>query len=126
MGFQLQSAGSLSAVDAGDADVRRAFDSDSERGEFVILDAPDGSFMQAAGEGKGPFLLEHRASSGSHIKAVGQLTKAQVEEAFLSFLHGDEAWRTKLEWEPLKKKAGCLSAAGLLTVLLGLIVALAR
>ena len=121
MGFKLETAGGLSSHDPTSADLLLAFDSDAQRGEFIILHAPDGSFMQAAGEGSGPYILEHRARSGAHIVAMGELTKAQVQEAFLIFLNGDNKWQTKWQWEPLKKKAGCLSA-GMIVALVGAVV----
>ena len=112
MRYQIECAGSFSSQDASDADIRRVFDSDSERGEFVILTAPNGSFIQAAGEGDGPYVLEYRDEiSGDHKVAQADLTKTQVQDAFLSYLHGDDVWRSRWEWVPVKQKSGCFSAA---------------
>ena len=112
MGFRLKSAGSISADDATADDIREAFANDAERGEFLILEAPEGGYMQMAGGIDGePFVLEHRDTSESHFKAKGNLTKADVEDAFLSYLSGDEVWQFKYKWDILEMKKGCLSMA---------------
>ena len=59
MPYKLECAQSFSSNDASEADVNRAFDDDRIRGEYIILTAPDGSFIQAAGEFEGPYVLEY-------------------------------------------------------------------
>jgi hypothetical protein len=110
MPYKLECAGSCSAGDASEADINRAFDEDRIRGQYAILIAPGGSFLQAAGEGDGPYVLEHReARTNEHVRAQGEWTKEDVREAFLQYRRGDARWRTSRGWEPLKA-GGCFSA----------------
>lgn len=109
MPFKIECAESLSSSEATEADVHRAFDHDELRGEYIILTAPNGDFIQAAGEGDGPYALEHRtAATDEHICAVANCTREAVRQAFLAFLRGDESWRTSREWKPLAQGKGCL------------------
>lgn len=103
MSFHLECEGSFSSDNATEEDVNRAFDDDLLRGEYVILTAPNGDFMQAAGDDDGPYVLEHRTvETGVHIQSVGEYTKEEIRNAFLAFLRGDESWREGFEWQPLQ------------------------
>jgi hypothetical protein len=116
MPYKLECAQSFSAADASEADINRAFDDDRIRGEYVILFAPDGNFIQAAGEGDGPYVLEHReVRMKDHVRSRGELTKEEVRTAFLQYRRGDARWRTSHEWEPCKT-GGCLSAIAIASI----------
>lgn len=118
-GYRLECAGSLSASDAMEVDIRRAFEDDAARGEYAILFAPDGSFMQI-GEGEGPFVVEHRdGATEEHIQTTTALSKAEARKAFLQFLQGSDSWRKGRTWKPLEEapRRGCLSVV-LLALLL--------
>jgi hypothetical protein len=122
MPYQLECAQSFSSDDASEADINRAFDDDRIRGEFVILTAPNGSFIQAAGEGDGPYTLEYRdAATQEHVRAQGELTKEQVRAAFLEYLRGSSAWRSGWQWEPVRS-SGCLSVLIVALMLVGAVV----
>jgi hypothetical protein len=117
MSYSIECAQSFSSSNASEADVHRAFDDDGIRGEYVILTGPDGSYIQAAGEGDGPYTLEYRNSAeGINYRADTEPTKQQVREAFLQFLRGDTAWRTSRQWKA-QSRAGCLAV-----ILVGLTV----
>jgi hypothetical protein len=110
MPYHLETAGSLSSDNVTEADIHRAFDDPRARGEYAILTAPDGGFMQAGGEDDGPFVLEHRdAKTEVQIQAQVELTKEQVRQAFLQYLRGGSEWHSAHQWEPLQEKSGCLS-----------------
>jgi len=113
MPYKLECASTLNSPMATDADIHRAFDDDHVRGEFIILTAPNGDYLQAANDGDSPFALEHRTkATDEHICAVSKLTKVQARTAFLAFLQGSDAWRTAHEWQPLPQtqaRSGCLS-----------------
>lgn len=123
MAYTLECASTLRSPIATDAEIHRAFDDDHIRGEFIILTAPNGDFLQAANDGDSPFALEHRtAATEEHICAVSKLTKEQTRAAFLAFLHGDDTWRTQHQWQPLQatqRNAGCTSMFALAFVLGG-------
>jgi hypothetical protein len=64
MAYTLECAGSFSSSDASEADIHRAFDDDRIGGEFIILTAPDGGYIQASGDGDGPYSLQYREATG--------------------------------------------------------------
>ncbi len=98
----LECAQSLPSADATEADIRQAFADDAGRGEFIILAAADQVFLQASGEDDGPYALEYREGSGDrHFRCTRDLTKAEVEGAFLKYLNRDARWKTDFPWEPL-------------------------
>lgn len=118
MPFRLECAESFSSEDATEADIHRAFDNEGERGKYIILTAPNGDYIQAAGEGDGPYALEHRtAATDEHICAAADCTREEVRRAFLAFLRSDESWRASREWKPLAQGKGCLGMVLICTVL---------
>jgi PAS domain S-box-containing protein len=80
--------------------LKEVFADDLRRGEFVILEADKNTFLQASGEGDGPFLLEYKAA-GEQYRALDQPTKDEVKEAFLDYLRGGSEWRTRRPWKQL-------------------------
>jgi|GEM_PF-5796474 len=109
MAFQLNCANSEKIENATETDIDRAFADDLLRGEFVILIAADGSFVQAAFDGSEPCCLEYWShGNGQQLEVDVELSKDQVLDAFKLFLRGDSTWRTKYRWRPIKKPSGCL------------------
>lgn len=119
--YNIETDGSFSARNANENDIERAFERDRERGEFIILDRSDGSFLQAAGTGSGPYVLEHMdGQTKEHSRAVEELGKDQVRLIFLQFYRGEPTWRSSRRWEPVKTGGGCLAILALGGLLLGL------
>ena len=109
MAFSLECAQSFSASDASEADINRAFDDDAARGEYIILTAPDGGFIQAFGEMDGLYVLEyHDETSKKEFRASRKLSKTEVRQAFLQYFHGNPIWQTTRQWNSVKS-GGCLS-----------------
>ena len=115
--MDLETAGSISKKDAAREDIEDAFADDDARGEFIILQTDDGEFLrflQAAGEGDGPYVLEYcDEANGAHRQVAGELTKEQTRTAFLDYFDGKPIWCDRFRWTDLKR-AGCLG-----TILLG-------
>lgn len=100
--MKLECAQSIASADATEADIRRAFADDRGRGEFIILAESDEVFLQASGEDDGPYSLEYREGSADrHFRYTRDLTKAEVERAFLQYLHRAPGWKTDFPWQPL-------------------------
>ena len=110
--------------DATEQTIEEVFADDFLRGEFVILQADENTFLQAGGEGDGPYTLEYK-EPGKQFRCVRPLTKQEVKEAFLDYLRGGSAWRTQREWRELAARKGCFKRAAVLLMLLGVIVWLA-
>ena len=93
---------------------------DSRRGEFVILQVDKNTFLQASGEGDGPYVLEYK-DGGQQFQALDEPTKDEVREAFLDYLRGGSEWKTKRHWRQLAARRGCSQAAAVLVLLIGVI-----
>ena len=103
--MDLECAGGISANPVTQMDIERAFDDDKGRGEYIILSQNPDTFMQAAGEGNGPYVLEYRDGEiPAHFQCTMKLVKAQVRDAFIKYFNGDPTWETSYEWEPLSDK----------------------
>jgi hypothetical protein len=88
--------------DATDQDVEAVFADDELRGEYVVLTAEGGSYIQAAGEGEGPYQLEYRdAEVRKQFQAAQPPEKTDVRGAFLDFLRGGSTWRER-EWKEIE------------------------
>jgi len=116
----LETGGSISKQGVERADIEAAFADDEARGEFIILQTDDGRylrFIQAAGQSDGPYVLEYcDESSGTHRQVAGELTKEEVQTAFLDYFGGDPAWCDRFQWKDLQR-AGCLGVILLLCAL---------
>lgn len=113
--YHLETAQSISAKDATEDDVSRAFDDESGFGEFVILTSSSGTILQAGGGDDDQYVLEYGDDNEVQFRADGEFSKKQVRVAFLAFVRGDESWRTTHTWKPLERsRAGCFSAIVLL------------
>jgi len=90
------------AVDrVNDEQVVAAFDA-MARGdiEYVILESGD-EFLQAAGEGAGPFALQFQASSGVMQEVRGGVDAATARVALLAYCRGDGGWRGTATWSAM-------------------------
>lgn len=80
---------------------------------FVILGTSPQTYIQAARDAKGGFLLEVQSGgTESHERCTTPgLDASQVTLAFRRYLEGDGRWRTELQWErqELGAGTGCLS-----------------
>ena len=103
--MELECGGSRPRTTATAAGIRQAFADDAGRGEFIILFAAEEIFIQAAGEGDGPYALEYREGGrGQHCQCRRDVKKAEVETAFLKYLAGDPSWKDPFPWQPLEDK----------------------
>src|SRR5438067_1685967 len=85
--------------------LHQAFSDDAGRGEFVILSQQRHVYIQAAGEGGGPYCLEYRDGDDEpHFRADGDWQKDDVQRAFLWYLAGDPRWRTEFPWRKVAPK----------------------
>lgn len=90
-------------ADATEDDIRQAFLDDEGRGEFIILSRGEQVYLQAANEKDGAFLLEFRdGDEQNHFQSTRELSKPEVERAFLQYLAGDDSWRTAFPWRKLE------------------------
>lgn len=103
--MNLETAQSI-AIDSVTADqLRQAMRDDAGRGEFIILSSSPQTYMQASGEGNGPYALEYRDDDDDHhFSADGRLSRDDVERAFLWYLAGDARWRSEFTWSKLEQK----------------------
>jgi len=106
--------------DATEQTVEEVFADHSLCGEFVILEADENTFLQAGGEGDGPYTLEYK-ERGKQFQCVRQLTKQEVKDAFLDYIRGGSGWRTKNEWKELAYRKGCLTQAAALLLFYGVV-----
>lgn len=73
--------------------------------EFAILDAGDGSFVQAAGSGDGPYQLEHWAG-GDRVDSTPAADRAAVEAAFAAYLGGGRPVAAPAAEPPVRESKG--------------------
>ncbi|MHC4313813.1 MAG: hypothetical protein ACYSW3_15255, partial [Planctomycetota bacterium] len=84
------------------SDIIKAFQDDKSRGEFIILSQSKQVYIQAAGEGYGPYTLEFRdGDEDHHFQCTREMLKPEIQAAFIEYLKGDRSWMTNLEWKPL-------------------------
>lgn len=103
--MNLECAKSIASSNATEADILNAFADDAGRGEYIILSQSEQVYMQACGEGDGPYTLEYRqGSQDRHYQCPLDLTKSQVKTAFLKYLDGDTSWQHDHEWQQLEMK----------------------
>jgi hypothetical protein len=69
--------------------------------EYVILESGD-EFVQAAGEGAGPYALQFNpAADGGLLEVPGGVSDAAMRAALLAYRRGDPGWRRPFQWLPL-------------------------
>ncbi len=90
-----------------ETDIEDFFADEQLRGEFIILSQDDIHYIQSAGEGDEGYELEERdGSEDQHYRAATVLSKDDVKEAFLDYLHGRSQWRMRWTWEKLDDSEG--------------------
>jgi len=100
--MELETQGGMYSGIAKESDIIEAFEDDKKRGEFVILSQSEQVYIQAAGEGFGPYNLEYRdGDEDHHFQCTQELSKSDVQSAFIGYLKGDRSWKTNYEWKPL-------------------------
>ena len=103
--MKLETAESPEFAQVTEEQLREAFRDDAHRGDFVILSQAPQAYMQAAGEGDGPYSLEYRDGDGEHHFCAGDaFRKEDVLRAFQWYLTGDARWRTEFSWQKLERK----------------------
>jgi hypothetical protein len=66
--------------------------------EYVILEEGD-EFVQAAGEGAGPYALQFNPAGGAGLQDVpGGVSEAAMREALLAYRRGGTGWRRSFQW----------------------------
>jgi len=93
--------------EATDEAIRKAFLDDEARGSFIILSESDQVYLQAAGSGNGPHILEHRDGDATrHFQCLRNLDRSEVQSVFLKYLRRDGAWKTDFQWSALEATPG--------------------
>lgn len=109
--MELECAGELGRCGATEDNIKHAFLDDRGRGEFMILSRSDQEYLQAYGDGDGPFHLEYReAEEARHFRAQDEITKEEAKTTFLLYFRNDPQWKSRHPWEPLQiqtKNAPC-------------------
>jgi hypothetical protein len=88
--------------DAGEADVRAAIArlDNGREARFAVLVVRDNYLMQTYANDDGSLDLEYREGGLSrHYFTPFPQAREAVLEAFLSYLRGDNQWRTAFEWK---------------------------
>lgn len=69
--------------------------------EYIILeDDQTNTFMQAAGDGSGGYVLEYNDGKGdAMLQAQGDVTGDTLTEALSAYLNHDVTWRTLFTWQ---------------------------
>lgn len=111
--MELQSGGAVASEAVTEEELQQAFseEMDGARGEFLILADEGGGFIQAAGEGDGPYVLEYRdPEQEKNCCARQEVGRDEARAAFIDYLRGGTQWREAHEWEELgASRAGCLT-----------------
>jgi hypothetical protein len=101
-GVHLQCLPDVDVVDPTEADVERVFVAE-DRGEHIVLTRGDGSFLHAAGQGDGPYVLVfHDETARRHYRAHAELSRDEAKEDLLDFLRGDVLWWNDNDWTEVK------------------------
>ena len=101
--MKLNSGSRISSRNVTEEELVNAFQDDVGRGEFIILSQSEEVYIQAAGEGDEPYLIEYReGDEDRHFQCTQKVPKANVQSAFMKYLKGDDSWKTDFEWKPLE------------------------
>ena len=82
-----QVAGAIDAMGRGDI-------------EYVILE-DGGEFLQAAGDGDGPYALQFSSASSGLQEVAGGVNVEAVRSAFAAYRRGERTWRDRFRWSPV-------------------------
>lgn len=103
--MKLETAERISSDNVTEAELINAFLNDADRGEFIILSQSDQVFIQASGECDDPYMMEYREGDGDHhFQCTQDVSKENVQAAFMKYLKGDNSWKTDVEWKQLENK----------------------
>jgi hypothetical protein len=69
--------------------------------EYLILE-DGGAFLQAAGDGDGPYALQVDPGDGGLLEVPGGVSAAQMRAALLSYRAGEPGWRGPHRWAPIR------------------------
>jgi hypothetical protein len=102
--MKLETAQSLGSAQATADDIRNAIADDKRRGEFIILSSGPQHYIQAAGDHE-PFHMEYREGSrDEHYECTQDVSRRELEVAFLSYLCGESHWKTGFSWKKAESK----------------------
>ena len=103
--MELKTASRISSKNVTEEELIDAFEDDVGRGEFIILSQSGEVYIQAAGEGDDPYVMEYReGDSDHHFQCTRKLSKANVQSAFMKYLRGDDSWKTDFEWKQFESE----------------------
>jgi hypothetical protein len=69
--------------------------------EYVILESGE-EFVQAAGEGAGPYALQFNpAADDGLLEVPGGVSDAAMRSALMAYRRGEADWRRPFQWLPL-------------------------
>ena len=103
--MKLETAERIGSKNVTIEELNKAFTDDHGRGEFIILSQDKETFIQAAGELDGPYLVEYREGDAKlHYQCPQDLTKTQVQSLFCKYLTDDSSWKTDVTWKPIEIK----------------------
>ena len=100
--MELSTENKIAHKEADADELVAAFVDDRGRGEFIILSQSDHVYIQASGDDDGPYVLEYReGDEANHFQCPDDLSKAQIQAAFVKYLQADESWKSDFSWEAL-------------------------
>lgn len=103
--MELKTASRISSKNVTEEELINAFEDDVGRGDFIILSQSEEVYIQAAGEGDDPYVMEYReGDSDHHFQCTQKLPKANVQSAFMKYLRGDDSWKTDFEWKQFENE----------------------
>jgi len=112
--FHLESVPTVDIPGATEADVDRIFTDEGTRSEHIVLTRGDGSFLHAAGQGDGPYLLVyHDEPTGRHYRAHAELSRNEAKECMIDLLRNRSAWWDDNDWSEVKHSLPWTLWAGL-------------
>ncbi len=103
--MKLETAERISSDNVTEEELSNAFQDDSGRGEFIILSQSEQVYIQASGEYDDPYAMEYREGDDDHhFQCTHDLSKENVQSAFMKYLKGDNSWKSDFEWKQLENK----------------------
>ncbi|MHC4740991.1 MAG: hypothetical protein ACYS8Z_03715 [Planctomycetota bacterium] len=100
--MRLETAKGIYKDKATKSDIMEIFQDDEGRGDLINLSLGSEDYIQATGEGDGPYRVEYREGDEEHhFQCSQELSKSEVESIFLKYFAGDESWRRAVRWTQL-------------------------